>query len=61
MDLDYFHMIIVYIVLKATKLIEKFLGETGIHILKKMFGIILLAISVKLFLSNTGINITPSA
>jgi len=55
------NLIIVYIVLKATKLIEKALGETGIHILRKIFGIILLAISVKLFLTNTGINIPTNA
>lgn len=55
------NMIVVYIVLRATKVIERFLGDTGIHILRKMFGVILLAISVKLFLSNTGINIPTGA
>jgi len=52
------NLILVYIVLKATKFFEKILGVTGIHILRKIFGIILLAISVKLFLTNTGIEIT---
>lgn len=42
----------VFIVLKLTKRIERFLGEGGIAILKKVFGIILLAIAVKLFTSN---------
>lgn len=46
------NMIIVYIVLKLTKQIEKLLGVGGIAILKKVFGIILLAIAVKLFTSN---------
>ncbi|MBN2275472.1 MAG: MarC family protein [Bacteroidales bacterium] len=51
------NMIIVYIVLKATRLVEKLLGTTGILILKKIFGIILLAIAIKLFLSTTGIQL----
>jgi len=46
------NMILVYIVLKLTNRIERFLGEVGIAILKKVFGIILLAIAVKLFSSN---------
>ncbi|OFY17671.1 MAG: hypothetical protein A2W98_11285 [Bacteroidetes bacterium GWF2_33_38] len=49
------NMIIVYFVLRSTRIIEKVLGKTGTHILRKVFGIILLAIAVKLFLSNTGI------
>lgn len=43
---------VVYVVLKLTKLIERFLGAGGIAILKKVFGIILLAIAVKLFSTN---------
>lgn len=43
---------IVFVVLKLTKVIERLLGEGGIVILKKVFGIILLAIAVKLFTSN---------
>lgn len=43
---------LVYIVLKLTKRIELILGEGGIAILKKVFGIILLAIAVKLFTTN---------
>ncbi len=50
------NMIIVYFVLKTTSLFEKLLGKTGIHILRKVFGIILLAIAIKLFTSNTGID-----
>ena len=46
------NVIIVYIVLKLTRVIERLLGEGGIVILKKVFGIILLAIAVKLFTSN---------
>jgi multiple antibiotic resistance protein len=46
------NMVIVYFVLKLTKRIENFVGKGGIAILKKVFGIILLAIAVKLFAEN---------
>jgi len=49
------NMIIVYIVLRLTNTIESLIGNTGLLILKKIFGIILLAIAIKLFISNTGI------
>lgn len=45
---------LVYIVLKTTKKFENFLGKAGIAILQKVFGVILLAIAVKLFASNIG-------
>jgi len=48
------NLIFVFFVLKSTSRIEKFMGEGGIYILRKFFGIILLAISVKLFTSNIG-------
>jgi multiple antibiotic resistance protein len=48
----FLNMIIVFLVLKLTKRIEKLLGKGGIAILKKVFGIILLAIAVKLFAEN---------
>ncbi|MCD6347709.1 MAG: MarC family protein [Bacteroidales bacterium] len=51
------NMIVVYLVLRSTSWFEKILGEGGILILKKFFGIILLAIAVKLFVSNTGIKL----
>lgn len=46
------NILLVYLVLSSTKMIEQLLGEGGIAILKKVFGIILLAIAVKLFSSN---------
>lgn len=46
------NIIIVYAVLKLTKVIEKALGEGGIAILRKVFGIVLMAIAIKLFSSN---------
>jgi multiple antibiotic resistance protein len=43
---------LVYVVLRLTKHIERLLGPGGIAILKKVFGIILLSIAIKLFSSN---------
>lgn len=51
------NMVFVYFVLNSTQFFEKVLGEVGIQILKKFFGIILLAVSIRLFLSNTGIQL----
>jgi len=48
------NMIFVYFVLRSTSKIEKIIGEGGIYILRKFFGIILLAIAVKLFTTNIG-------
>lgn len=46
------NLALVYLVLKSTTRIEKIIGEGGIYILRKFFGIILLAIAVKLFTTN---------
>lgn len=43
----------VYLVLKNVKWLEKLLGKNGVNILRKAFGVILLAIAIKLFRSNT--------
>ena len=51
------NMIVVWVVLKATYRFERFLGPTGLMILKKFFGIILLALAIKLFVANTGIKL----
>lgn len=44
--------IIVYAILKSSKKIEKLLGRSGINIIRKVFGVVLLAIAVKLFSTN---------
>lgn len=49
------NMVLVYAVLKSTTRLEKILGNGGISILRKVFGIILLAIAVKLFRTNAGV------
>ena len=46
------NMVLVYIVLKSSEKIQKILGSQGINILRKVFGIILLAIGIKLFTTN---------
>jgi len=46
------NMLIVYVTLKLTARIERLLGKGGMAVVKKVFGIILLAIAVKLFSSN---------
>ncbi len=45
----------VYAVLKNSVRLEKLFGVTGLHIMRKAFGIILLAIAIKLFRNNTGL------
>lgn len=49
------NMIFVYIVLKNTARLEKLFGKAGLNVLRKAFGIILLAIAIKLFRNNTGL------
>jgi multiple antibiotic resistance protein len=44
--------IVIYLVLKSLKWIEKVLGPNGMMIIRKFFGVILLAIAVKIFGSN---------
>jgi len=46
------NIIFVYIVLKSSAKIERLIGEGGINVVRKIFGVILLAIAVKLFTSN---------
>ena len=44
--------LVIYIVLKSLKWIENFLGPNGMTVIRKFFGVILLAIAVKIFGSN---------
>lgn len=46
------NLVFVYIVLKTSGWLEKKLGAAGFNILRKVFGIILLAIAIKLFKNN---------
>jgi len=49
------NIILVYLVLKNLRFLEKLLGPGGILIVRKVFGIVLLAIAIKLFRSNVHI------
>uniref|UniRef100_UPI003FF11FBA MarC family protein n=1 Tax=Parabacteroides distasonis TaxID=823 RepID=UPI003FF11FBA len=46
------NMLWVYFVVRMTRKVERVLGKGGIYLIRKFFGIILLAISVKLFMIN---------
>ncbi len=46
------NIILVYVVLKLSAKIEKMLGEDGLGVIRKTFGVVLLAIAVKLFAAN---------
>ncbi|TXK78468.1 MarC family protein [Mesonia sp. K4-1] len=46
------NVVFVYLVLKSSGKIEKVLGSQGINVIRKIFGVILLAIAVKLFATN---------
>tara|TARA_B110000495_G_scaffold7412_1_gene5490 strand:- start:270 stop:851 length:582 start_codon:yes stop_codon:yes gene_type:complete len=46
------NVIVIYIVLKTSPKIERIIGTNGIKIIRKIFGVILLAIAVKLFATN---------
>ena len=48
------NMLIVYAILKNAQKLEKILGKGLMSVLKKVFGIVLMAIAVKLFVSNIG-------
>jgi len=46
------NVLVIYIVLKTSPKIERIIGANGIKIIRKIFGVILLAIAVKLFTAN---------
>lgn len=46
------NMVVVYVVIRYVDKVEKIIGQGGIYIMRKFFGIILLAISVRLFANN---------
>jgi multiple antibiotic resistance protein len=48
------NLVIVYVVLKSLKWIQKILGQGGLIAVRKFFGVVLLAIAVKIFATNVG-------
>ena len=49
------NLVIIYITLRSVNLLERLLGPAGIAVIRKFFGVILLAIAVKIFTNNTGL------
>jgi multiple antibiotic resistance protein len=48
------NVVFVYIVLHSLDFIAKILGPAGMTAVRKFFGVVLLAIAVKIFTSNVG-------
>lgn len=46
------NLVIIYVVLRSLSFIERILGKAGLMVVRKFFGVILLAIAVKIFKSN---------
>jgi len=46
------NIILVYGVLKSSARIERLLTKNGLSVIRKVFGVVLLAIAVKLFAAN---------
>lgn len=46
------NIVFVYAVLKSSRRIENLLGQGGLSVIRKIFGVVLLAIAVKLFAAN---------
>lgn len=46
------NLVLIYIVLRSTDWIEKKIGPAGLEVIKKFFGVILIAIAVKIFRTN---------
>ena len=49
------NLILIFIVIRSLNFLERILGESGILVIRKFFGVILIAIAVKLFKSNLGL------
>ncbi len=56
----FLNIVVVYIVLRLTPQVERLIGQGGIYILKKFFGIIIMAMAIKLFTNNVA-NIVQGA
>ena len=48
------NLVIIYTVLRSLRWIERILGKAGLMVVRKFFGVILLAIAVRIFKSNIG-------
>ena len=50
------NLVVIYLTLLSLNWIERILGKSGLMVVRKFFGVILLAIAVKIFKTNFGIN-----
>lgn len=50
----FLNLIFIYIVLRSSEWIEKMLGQGGTNVLRKVFGVILLAIAIKIIKTRLG-------
>lgn len=48
----FINLIVIFVILRSLKLIERALGPSGILVVRKFFGVILLAIAIKIFKNN---------
>ncbi len=48
------NLVLIYVVLRSLKYIARILGPAGLTAVRKFFGVVLLAIAVKIFTSNVG-------
>jgi multiple antibiotic resistance protein len=48
------NLVIVFLVLKSLGLIARILGKAGLIAVRKFFGVVLLAVAIKIFSSNVG-------
>lgn len=46
------NIVIVYLVLRNVYFLERILGKSGVYVTRKFFGVMLLAVSIKMFLDN---------
>jgi len=51
----FINLIIIYITIRSIAVLERILGPSGIAVIRKFFGVILLAIAVKIFRNNIGV------
>ncbi len=51
----FLNLIIIYITLRSVNFLERILGPSGISVIRKFFGVILIAIAVKIFRSNIAV------
>ena len=49
------NLVVIYVTLKSVNFLEKILGPSGITVIRKFFGVILIAIAVKIFRSNIAV------